>query len=272
MSVYAMPAPPLRAPGKLAFLEPQVRAALQRGRSGSCCVCLRSCGTWFSANAPGGYVPLHADCAPRLVDHWMAQLYTVDGEPIEQKPVSSAAPLGAYARRAKASAAPSRRAGHRLPSGFTPGRYWQPGDDEHAPWTVLLETAAGHTIVPCGADRDRAVRLCGEFQARGMLGPFSCVPVVGGSVIGPQDEVIQEWGVVPAPGAPRWEPVRQSDTWTRCGRCGRECWPGMWMSGSVCRACVDSEASDPRPPLTDPPRPAAGPPAKTKKSEKAKTS
>lgn len=270
MSMHAMPSPPLRAPGKLAFLETHVRAALVRGRSGACCVCIRSCGSWFSATAPSGYVPLHADCAHRLVEHWISQLYTVDGELIEQTPTMTSAPLGAYARRSAIAAPVARRVGHQLPQGFTPGRFWLPGDDEHAPWTVLLETAAGHTIVPCGSNRARAERLTAEFAAWGTLGPFSSVPVVGGVAVGPQDELMAGWGQVPRLGLPRWEPARQADTWTTCGRCGRECWPGVWMSGSVCRACADDKLPIPRPVLDDPPRPAMGPPVKVKKkSEKS---
>lgn len=262
-----MPEAPLRAPGKLAYLELQVKAALTRGRSGACCVCTRPCDSWFSAEPPSGYVPLHAGCSGQLVEYWMGQIYTPDGTLNDQPRVAATvAPKGVFARRASSSA--TRRSGHRMPAGFLPGPYWQPGDDEHSPWTVLLETAAGHTIVPFGANRAGAESLVAEFALRGTLGPFSSVPVVGGVVLGPQGEPVGEWGLVPRRGSPRWEPVRQADSWTSCGRCGRECWPGVWMNGSVCRVCVDENRDPARPELIDPPRPAAGPPVKVKKSGK----
>lgn len=251
-TTYAPPAPPL-ADGELTVSVHRLRIELVRGRFAGCCLCKGPCFTWWSRTPPSGYVPLHDHCAPRMIERWRQMLADGDTEPeVFMAPPSGR--RGAYARRAATAAsvdaivAPVRLAtGAMLPPGFTPGPFWLPGDDEFTPWTVLLETAAGHTVCPAGANRAHAVKVFGGYRT---LPQINFGPVIAGAaLIGPDGAVADSWGSVPTPGTPRWEPIHVLSEWKRCtGGCGALRWPGSWETAAGwCRECqAAQEAGDPR--------------------------
>lgn len=248
MTTYAPPAPPM-VDGELTVSAHRLRIELMRGRYAGCCICNGPCWEWWSPAPPSGYVPLHNHCAPRLIERWRAMMAEGDTEP-ESIHVPPSGRRGAYARRAATvtedvTVAPVRRAtGATLPPGFAPGPFWLPGDDETTPWTVLLETAAGHTVCPAGPNRAHAEKVFSSYRTlpRINFGPM----VVGAALIGPDGAVLDSWGSVPVPGAPRWETIHTLSDWMRCpAGCKSLRWPGSWVtSRNWCPDCQAPEESD----------------------------
>lgn len=253
MTSYAPPAPPL-ADGELTHSVHRLRIELERGRMGGCCICKNTCFTWWSAAPPSAYVPLHHHCAPKLIERWRAMLAEGDTGAAAERLAAPAGPMGAYARRtptvaAVAATAPVRLAGGAmLPEGFTPGPFWQPGDDESTPWSVLLETAAGLTLCPAGANRAHAEKTYGKYEAQRRI-DFGA-EVVGAALIAPGGDVVASWGSVPSPDGPRWAALTRLSGWQRCPGCSEIRWPGSWVTieGGRCPDCqAPAEVDDPRP-------------------------
>lgn len=254
MTTYAPPPPPLHD-GELTVTANRLRIELMRGRYAGCCMCKGPCFTWWSAAPPSAYVPLHNQCAPRLVERWQHVLAEGGTEP-EKFLAPPSGRRGAYAQRAATVTAadavpvPAVRLadGAMLPPGFTPGPFWQPGDDEHTPWTVLLETAAGHTFCPAGPNRAHAEKVFGGYRSQPQInfGPV----IVGAALIGPDGAVLDSWGSVPQPDRPRWASIRTLSEWVRCPSCDDPRWPGSWVTieGGWCPDCqLAEETDDPRP-------------------------
>lgn len=254
MTTYAPPPLPLRD-GELTTTANRLRVELAHGRYAGCCICKGPCFTWWSAAPPSAYVPLHNHCAPKLIKQWQHVLTEGSAEP-ERVLASPSGRRGAYAQRASTvtatdtAPAPAIRlaAGVTLPEGFTPGPFWQPGDDENTPWTVLLETGAGLTICPAGANRAHAEKVFTGYRLQPQInfGPV----VVGAALIAPDGAVLDSWGSVPQPDRPRWASIRTSPDWVRCPSCGDPRWPGSWVTvdGGWCPDCqAAEEADDPRP-------------------------
>jgi len=253
VTTYAPPAPPL-ADGELTHSVHRLRIELERGRLGGCCMCKGTCFTWWSAAPPSAYVPLHDHCAPKLITRWREMLAEGVTGAASAPLATPSGPMGAYARRAATVAAvpavaPVRLAGGAmLPEDFTPGPFWLPGDDETTPWTVLLETAAGLTECPAGANRAHGEAVLRRYEQQGRIdfGP----DVVGGALFAPDGAVVTSWGSVPSPAGPRWPAITRLPEWQRCPGCSSIRWPGSWVTvnGARCPDCqAPAEAADPRP-------------------------
>lgn len=248
-------APPRPADGATVLVSDMI-TTLTPGRCGACCVCGLTCWLWWSPRPPSGYVPLHGQCVLRLIEHWRT------AEVIAVLATSGAPRTGAYARKASAEVAQDsvvvldgRRAAV-LPDGFTPGPFWQPGDDAHTPWVTLAETAAGHLAYPAQAAEAYARATCALLRRRGRTDRN--IPVVGASVVSPEGAVTTSWGSPPVPSRPRWLPVTQIGQWTLCHECGDARWPGSWMNflTLTCLDCLAKrEGGDPRPSFFEPGHP-----------------
>lgn len=253
MTAYAPPAPPL-VDGELSVSVHRLRIELVRGRLGGCCACKGTCSTWWSAMPPSAYVPLHDHCAPKLIARWRDMIAEGDTGPAAAPLAAPAGPMGAYARRsatvvADAVTAPVRLAGGAmLPEGFAPGPFWRPGDDADTPWSVLLETTAGLTLCPAGANRAHAEKTYSRYEKQHRIdfGP----EVIGAALIAPDGETLASWGSVPSPEGPRWCSITRLAEWQRCPECDSLRWPGSWVTteGGRCPDCqAPAEVADPRP-------------------------
>jgi hypothetical protein len=144
--------------------------------------------------------------------------------------------------------------------------YWRPGHSFTEPWAAVSETNVGHVVIPCGRNREHAMRLVERWRLLTEQGlPVDAHRVVvGAAVVNPQGVITDSWGSVPVPGgAPRWSTLRRTLVDATCMRCKTPRWPGCWVAPELegCGVCLPAlEVDDPRVWPADPPSPNRPPP------------
>lgn len=252
--MYALPARPAEVDGPNAVHL--LRQGIAPGRPSYCCVCDRPSQTWWSAEPPQRYTPLHdrEGCLRELIALWERG---EGGEDVEEVPAVRA---GAYARRPSSVVSTRARRDHRaavLSEGFRPGPFWRPGDDAENPWTVVADSACGHYVTP-PFERSHAERVLRNMRLLGGTGT-PLVPMVGAVLVAPDGAVVESWGESVSLDRARWASVSRLREWRYCSGCDELRWPGSWMTihgKGRCLVCLASEeSSDPRPALPEPDRP-----------------
>jgi len=274
-----LPSPPLNEHGRLAVNTADIAEHLEYGLTSGCMACQHSTIHWWRMPT-GEYIPVHASCAHRLVEHWRQR---VDSGDVDQPELGGEARRGAYARRSTATGArvhPARPASK--PSRSQGSPWFRPGMPDGAPWMVILETHNGRHNYDHGDNEAHARKVLGHYQAlaeQGMPISYGGPLATSAALLDPTGAVVDGWGEeFDLDAAPRWESVSRARDWMRCSGCSAVLWPLRLISReNRCRECVAArEEHDPRVWLAEPADPgmAARPPhyggPKRKKGAKEK--
>lgn len=189
-----LPPPPLNEHGRLAVNSADVAEHLEYGLTSACLVCEHSAIHWW--RMPDGlYIPVHATCTGRMVEHWRERIESGD---LDEPELATGARRGAYARRStetgarvhppRAKTAPSRSLG---------SPWFRPGMPEGAPWAIIVESHHGRLNFVHSDDEGHVRKVLRQDRAlteRGLPlwpgGPMA----VGAALLDPTGAIVDRWG------------------------------------------------------------------------------
>lgn len=118
-------------------------------------------------------------------------------------------------------------------------------------WRVYMQTSAGVRVTPCKDNEGHARTVNARNRAladAGIVDPWENATYVGGTLLDPLGEQIEQWGCPVDPARPRWKPLARVVGWSACTGCGAVMWPHRVHVDGRCGECVrGDEVADPRP-------------------------